>query len=49
VMSAVSNDTATSSQSHRSNKTQRRHRSKQIPAAIQHLQRHNVQVCITFE
>lgn len=49
VMSAVSNDTASSSLTHRSNKTQRRHRSKQIPAAIQHLQRHNVQVCVTFD
>ncbi len=33
----------------RSNRTQRRHRSKQIPSAIQHLQRHDIQVCVTFE
>ncbi len=32
-----------------SNRTQRRQRSKQIPSAIQHLQRHNVQVVITFD
>ena len=32
-----------------SNRTQRRQRSKQIPSAIGHLQRHNVQVCITFD
>lgn len=41
-----------STESHRTsinNRTQRRQRSKQIPSAIQHLQRHNVQVCITFD
>ena len=31
-----------------SNKTQRRQRSKQIPAAIQQVQRHDVQICIEF-
>jgi hypothetical protein len=29
--------------------TQRRHRSKQIPSAIQHVQRHDVQICISFD
>ncbi len=32
-----------------SNRTQKRQRSKQIPSAIQHLQRHNVEVNITFD
>lgn len=31
-----------------SNKTQRRQRSKQIPAAIHQVQRHDVQICIEF-
>lgn len=33
----------------RSNKTQKRQRSKQIPAAIQHVQRHDVQIRIEFD
>lgn len=43
VQSAISYD------SRSSNKTQRRQRSKQIPAAIQHLQRHDCQIRISFE
>ncbi len=51
VLSAntIMTDTTTSTASSRSNRTQRRHRSKQIPSAIQHLQRHNIQVCVTFD
>lgn len=41
--------TGTNSTGARSNRTQRRHRSKQIPSAIQHLQRHDVQVLVTFD
>ena len=33
----------------RSNKTQKRQRSKQIPAAMQHVQRHDVQIRIEFD
>ena len=43
VNSIVTTDSA------RSNRTQRRQRSKQIPAAIQRVQRHDIQVCVTFE
>ncbi len=45
----VATDNTISSGSTRSNRTQRRHRSKQIPSAIQHLQRHDIQVLVTFD
>jgi hypothetical protein len=46
VNSIVTTDSARSTAS---NRTQRRQRSKQIPAAIQRVQRHDIQVCVTFE
>jgi len=49
VVSAVTVSSDTTNGSWRSNRTQRRHRSKQIPSAIQHLQRHDVQVLVTFD
>jgi len=52
IASALTINTIVSTDSGRSiasNRTQRRQRSKQIPAAIQRLQRHNIEVCVTFE
>ncbi len=49
IMTDNTVSTGGSGLSGRSNRTQRRHRSKQIPSAIQHLQRHDIQVCVTFE
>jgi hypothetical protein len=49
VSSVGTINTCYSSRSAGSNKTQKRQRSKQIPAAIHHVQRHNVQIQMTFD
>lgn len=49
VQSAMSLETVSSIRSANSNKTQRRQRSKQIPAAISHLQRFPCQIKVSFE
>lgn len=50
AVSAISFATASTHRSTTSSRTtQRRHRSKQIPAAIHHVQRHDVQICISFD
>jgi hypothetical protein len=49
VQSAMSLETTVSSRSSGSNKTQRRQRSKQIPAAISHLQRLPCQIKVCFD
>lgn len=48
VDSAASFGSALSTRSTASNRTQKRQRSKQIPAAIQHVQRHDVAIRIDF-